>query len=139
MYESALYNLFTGDSALVALLGTYNTKPAVFDQVAPEAAPFMYLVYEISKYGEDSGAVSRFLVDINLFDMNSSREPARNAVERIEYLLKFKTLTHARYSQIRHYTPDILVIDEGDPSCIHYNIRCDAKAVETKWINSITH
>jgi len=138
MYEKELIARLAGDSELVSLLGTYNNKPCIFDQEKPKTPPFPYLVIRIEKYGVDA-AVSKFTTVIDYFGHTSerSRLQARQAVERIEYLLKYYSLASERYSDVRHYECDIIPVPNEDPRAVQYSVRFDARAVESKWIKQI--
>jgi hypothetical protein len=144
MYEKELYKTLISDAVLVSLLSTYRlsasaTKPAIFDDSAPEGAEFPYVVYRIEQYPVD-GAVSRFEVVLDYFGHSSvaSRTKARQAIDRIILLLKYQEIDTARFGEVTHFEPLVLPIPEPDSRGIHYNIRCEASGVEKQWLESLT-
>lgn len=143
MYEGELFTALSSSTALIALLSTYKpaaatSTPSIFDGEAPENTPFPYLVYRIESYPVD-GAVTRFNVVIDYFGHRSvaTRTKARQAIDAIVNLLKYKDIDTVRFGKVTHFEPDIIPVPEPDSRAIHYNIRCEARGIEKQWLENL--
>jgi len=72
---------------------------------------------------------------VDYWGYDTTRVKAREASERIEYLLDQKQFnTDARYDTIRVWLFSGGWVQEEDPRAIHYNQQFTARASRKKWI-----
>ena len=74
---------------------------------------------------------------IDFWSFDTTRVKAREASERIEYLLDNKQFTHERYSSIRIWFFSGGWVEEEDPRAIHYNQQFTVRACRKKWIDNL--
>lgn len=137
MFESSYLTLLKSDSALAALVATYDGEAAIFTDQAPEDATLPYLVFKIDRYPSESLVVDRFFINNDYYDQGSSYADARKASERIEFLTDTNQLTHARYTKIRLYRASAGSVPDDDPREIHYNTQVTARASRKAFIDQL--
>lgn len=139
MFESSLLQALQSDSELTALLSTFEGAPSIFADAAPQTDALPYIVFTIRRSSSDSDPVQVFNVMIDIFGYGTSGAAARNASERVEYLLDRGILQHERYDCIRlFFQSGGLVEDYEDPRSIHENLLFIARAGRKKWSQNMT-
>jgi hypothetical protein len=128
MFESSLMPVLQNDATLAGLLNTFNSRPAVFANQAPQEAKFIYLVFRITASGDDYAAIKRFNIYVDIFDYGASAANVRAASQRVEDLLDRATLQHANYNSIRIFYFSDGAVPEDDPRSIHHNLMFEARA-----------
>lgn len=139
MFESALYNALMADATLATFISTFEGKPSIFSEMAPETATLPYVVFRIARYGTEAAAVQRFNVYVDIFGYDTSQKNVRKASEEIEFLLDRAKMNHERYGAIRLFLQSgESISDEDDPRSVHYNMLFEARAGRKKWSANIT-
>ena len=137
MFDSSLHTALSGCTGLTAYLTTYQSRPAIFADLAPENAVKMYVVFSIQKSTSDHPSVDEFSVMIDIFDRGTSKKNLKAAAFEIEKLLDQKTLTHPRFYKIRFFRFSAGPVPELDPRDIHYNIQFSARADRYGWMQTL--
>ena len=137
MFSSSLHTALSEDTTLAALLDTYQSRPAVFADMAPENADKPYVVFRIIKSAANSISVDEFSVFIDYFERGTSKKNMKAAAFAIETLLDQKSLTHARFSNIRFSRFSAGPVPTMDPRDIHYNIQFMARAGRSGWMQTL--
>ena len=137
MFESALLTELKSDSALCRNVSTYSGEPSIFSDGAPEAVTVPYITFTIMRYEGGSKPVDRFNIYIDFWDRSKSAKKARDASERIEFILDETVLSHARYDSIRLFRVAGGLIADPDPREIHYNMQFLARAGRKAWCEQL--
>ena len=138
MIEKTILDALRGDAVLASDLAVFNTRPAIFSELAPESAKEPYITFNITR-DESSGDIvlHDFVVMVDWWGRNTSRVNTRIASERIEYIFDNKQFNNdARYDTIRMWFVSGGWVEERDPRDIHYNQQFTARAGRKKWINT---
>lgn len=136
MFEKALITLLAADSALVALLSTFESEPAIFSSAAPQKATRPYIVFDIDKFAVENTAASGFDIPLDIWIRKESGKEMREIAERIEFACDLKViLTDAggRFQAIRLFYEDGREVENNDIKIRHYVVRLSARAGRKKW------
>lgn len=137
MFESAVLSVLQADPELAALVTKYANLPAIFSDAAPEKATMPYVVFQIDRISSNNLPIAQFSLYVDYWDYGTSKAKARNAAERIEFILDRKVLEHERYSTIRVSFFSGGVVEAEDPKEIHYNLQFSVRASRKKWMEEI--
>ena len=138
MIEKTIIDALKADSTLRARVTKYAGEAAIFSELAPEAAKTPYITINLTR-SQTSGdlILHDFTLMVDFWSFDTTRKKAREASERIEYLLDNKQFTHERYSSIRIWFFSGGWIEEEDPRAIHYNQQFIVRACRKKWIDQL--
>lgn len=137
MIESTIINKLLADAALRDRVATYAGNPAIFTNEAPENCARPLVVLTLSRSPTNFHAVQEFSFNINVYGSTEStqtRRAAREAAERIEFVLDDEILQHERYGDIRIKFFSGAEIPSDDPRDINFNCQFEARATRTKWM-----
>lgn len=134
MFESALYNYLRSVSDITDLIGTYGGLPAIFEYEAPENADLSYITFKIESAGDPSEVVEDFIIFIDYYDYNKSRENCSNAAKYIKHNLDHKILTHADYSEIRINYFSGSFVESDDTRDINYNLQFSGRGTRSGYM-----
>lgn len=137
MIESIIISTLAADSALVALLATYNSAPAIFSEEAPEEAEEPNITIGLTRNSGLDPTIQLFTLNVDFWDYDGSRVNSRAAAERIEFVLDRADLSTTRYSSIRCFFASGGPVSETDPRAIHYNSQFEIRAFRKKWIEQL--
>jgi hypothetical protein len=132
MFESAIINALGADAELCSYVSTFETRPAIFAEIAPEKAVMPYIVFRIDR-SDKVDVVESAIVMVDYYAYDRSRTNSRKAAERIEYLLDMRVLNHPRYDRIDVDFFAASPVPEADARDIHYNMQFQARMVRSKW------
>ncbi len=138
MIEKTILDALRGDATLASKLAVYETRPAIFSELAPEPAKEPYITFHITR-NETSGDIvlHDFVVMVDIWGRNSTRVSIREASERVEYIFDNKQFNaDARYDTIRMWFVSGGWVQEQDPRDVHYNQQFTARAGRKKWITT---
>lgn len=139
MFEGSFITFLSADSALVALLTTFETKPAIFSSMAPQKATKPYIVFDIDVNADPNLAASGFDVVIDIYDRVESGKVVREIAERIEFVCDREIIYNdARYGQIRLFWEDSREVENSDIKVRHRVCRLSARAGRKKWAAETT-
>jgi len=136
MIEKTIIDALRVDSALKARVTKYDSEPAIFSDLAPEAAKLPYVTINLTR-SQDIGdpVLHNFILMVDYWGYDTTRVRAREASERIEYLLDQKQFNaDGRYDTIRIWFFSGGWVQEDDPRAIHYNQQFTVRASRKKWI-----
>lgn len=140
MIEAPIITALRADSALAALVSTYEGAPAIFSEEAPEKAAEPYITIRVLRSAEDDLVIQSMTLYVDYWDYQKSRVNTRAAVERIEFVLDDKSFESDRFSDIRcWYFSDGEVNDDQDARAIHHNVQFMVRATRKKWIQQINN
>lgn len=141
MIESAIIDALKADSTLRKRVTVYADSPAIFSELAPEEAKMPYVTINItrSKGATDDNVLQDFTIMVDFWDYGTkatspTRVRARQASERIEFILDNKQFTHDRYDTIRVWFFSGGWVEDEDTRAIHYNQQFTARASRKRWI-----
>lgn len=139
MFEKSLIDFLEADADIVALLGTFESRPAIFSNMAPQRAVAPYAVFDIDKAAVENLGVSSFDVVIDLYDKKESAADLRQLATLIEYRCDRAVLpeTDARFGQIRLFYEDGREVENSDIEIRHYVLRLSARAGRKAWMAQI--
>ena len=134
MFEGSLIALLAADSALVALLSTFESAPAVFSSVAPQKAERPYIVFNIDENALENLAASGFDIVLDIYIRKESGKEMREIAERIKFVCDM-TIIYGddRFGQIRLFREDGREVENSDVKIRHYVVRLSARAGRKKW------
>ncbi len=136
MFEKALITLLAADSALGALLSTFESDPAIFSGAAPQKAERPYIVFNIDKNAVENLAASGFDIVLDVYIRKESGKEMREIAERIEFVCDravIVTDAGGRFQAIRLFWEDGREIENLDVKIRHYVVRLSARAGRKKW------
>lgn len=134
MFEGSLIALLAADSALVALLSTFESEPAIFSSVAPQKAERPYIVFDIDKLAVENLAASGFDIPLDIWIRKESGKEMREIAERIEFVCDRVIISgDARFGHIRLFYEDGREVENNDVKIRHYVVRLSARAGRKKW------
>ncbi len=136
MFEKALITLLVADSALVALLSTFESAPAIFSGAAPQKAERPYIVFDIDKNAVENLAASGFDIVLDTYIREESGKEMREIAERIEFVCDRAVImidAGGRFQAIRIFYEDGREIENLDVKIRHYVVRLSARAGRKKW------
>jgi hypothetical protein len=133
--EGSILNLFTTDSALIGILGMYQTVyPKIFLDSAPEDCTLNYVVFSVN-FQDDDGGSQDMTLSVDFQGFNQSRAIAGQAMERVEFLLDYNTIESDDYGGIhfrRISGPDYSPGD--DTRNMRYQSIFWAQGMRKKWL-----
>lgn len=121
----------------VALLSTYAGRPSIFSGMAPEDVDFPYVVINIEEELPEDSIITRFRINVECFDYNTTEKNIRIIMFDITNALDNITLQHFRYGDIRIRRDIQFKIDVPDPRGIHYRMEFTARGSRTFWAKTI--
>lgn len=136
MFEESLIDLLAADSALVALLSTFESEPAIFSSTAPQKAERPYIVFDIDKIAVENLAASGFDIVLDVYHRVESGVDLRKIAERIEFVCDRAVImvdAGGRFQAIRLFYEDGREIENLDVKIRHYVVRLSARAGRKKW------
>jgi len=128
LIEAPIIAALKADSALAALVTTFQSSPAIFADNAPETATLPYIVIREEDCDDVDLVISVFNVYIDYFDFNKSRVSCNAASKRIEHVLDNKILNSDDYAYIRMRRFSFGFVYGEDQREIQYNIQFQARA-----------
>lgn len=135
MFNASFISLLAADAAMVSRLNTYAGNPAIFSEVAPEAAETTYIVFDIEKTSADNLAVAAFLITVDIYDVSPSGKIAREIEERIEFICDREEIKgDARFDTIRLFYEDGRPIENKDVAIRKRVVTLSARAGRKKWM-----
>lgn len=145
MFDSALLTVLSNKKTLTAILNTYtpsggSARPAIFGDVAPPDAEFIYLTFCIKKTPIDV-TVDQFTVDINIFDRGTSKKKIEAAAFIVEEILDHQELTHPLFDKIRLFRSSGGTLPDAtggnDQRDLRYNLIFTARAARSGWMATL--
>lgn len=136
MFEKALITLLVADSALVALLSTFESDPAIFSGAAPQKAERPYIVFDIDENAVENLAASGFDIVLDIYIRKESGKEMREIAERIKFVCDRAVImvdVGGRYQAIRLFREDGREVENLDIKIRHYVVRLSARAGRKKW------
>jgi hypothetical protein len=137
MIESIIISTLAADTALAAILTTYEGAPAIFSEEAPENAEEPNVTISLTRANGPDPTIQLFTLNVDYWDYGKSRADSRTAAERIEFVLDRADLEHARYSSIRCFFASGGPLTETNPRAIHYNLQFEVRAFRKKWMEQL--
>jgi len=139
MIEKTIVDALRADAVLISKVSLYNKHPAIFSELAPEAAIQPYITINLSRSkASDDLVLHDFILMVDFWGTDSTRVDTRIASERIEYLLDNKQFhTDLRYHTIRVWFFSGGWVEDNDPRTIHYNQQFTVRASRMKWIENL--
>lgn len=140
MFEGELINLIAADP-LISKLSTYRGRPSIFSKMAPEEIEFPYIVINIDELTPPDNIITRFQIDIDVYDWSTSEKIAREIVFSLSNALDNNgngpLLQSERFSdiRIRRNTVNSLVVP--DPRGIQYHLTFHARGSREYWSKTI--
>ena len=141
MFEKTYINLLAADSALTALLSTFEGNPAIFSSAAPQKATRPYIVFGIDKIAVENLAASGFGIVNDIYHRQESGVELREIAERIEFVCDralIRTDDGGRFQAIRLYYEDYREVENSDVKIRHGVVRLSARAGRKKWADQIS-
>lgn len=134
MIEATIKSTMEADATLTGLLSSFNSSPAVFSSIAPEAATMPYIVMQIGQYDTVNPAVKGFDVEVYVYDSGHSGAVMRSIAERIEFIFDYLVSdTDERFDNIRFRFVEGREIENSDTEVQRYLCRLTARAGRKKW------
>lgn len=134
MFEASLITLLAADSALVALLSSFSSAPAIFTGMAPQKAEPPYIVFDMDETTTDGRVVSAFDIVIDIYDRQESGKNMRDIATRLKYVCDLAEIkTDPEYSTIRLSWEDGREVENSDVKVRHYVTRISARAGRQAW------
>lgn len=140
MFEKALITLLAADSALVALLSTFESAPAIFTGAAPQKAERPYIVFDMDKIAVENLAASGFDIVLDIYIREESGKEMREIAERIEFVCDralIRVDVGGRFQAIRLFYEDGREVENSDVKIRHYVLRLSARAGRKKWAEQL--
>jgi hypothetical protein len=138
MIESAIIAALKADTALAALVTTYESSPAIFSDDAPESATLPYVTIAVSNNSAVDFVIDEFNLYVDYWGAGSSRANSRSAAFRIECALDGKTFSNTRYANIRCRKFSSGPVQDSDPRDIHYNVQFQVRAGRSAFTAQLT-
>ena len=140
MIEKTIIDALKADAALRVRVTTFGGQAAIFSELAPETATEPYITINLSRSQTMGDLVLHdFTLMVDYWGYDTSRVRAREASERIEYLLDNKQFdSDGRYHKIRVWFFSGGWVEDEDPRAIHYNQQFTIRASRKKWIDNCT-
>ena len=136
MFEQEIVDFLASDP-LNIYLSTYRGRPSVFSKMAPEEVNFPYVVIDIQEVSPPDSIITRFLLEVNVFDYSTSVSLARKIVFSISNALDNQLMQSERFSDIRIRRGTVQSVDVPDPRGIQYYMQFDARGSREYWSKSI--
>lgn len=136
MFESEIIDMIAAIPES-SLLSTYRGRPAVFSGMGPEDIPFPYVVIDIGELNPPDSIITRFLIEINVFDFGTSESNVRRIAFSISNALDNQLIQSERFADIRIRRGTRNRIDVPDPRGIQYYLTFEARGSREYWTKSI--
>jgi len=138
MIEKTIIGALRADTVLASKITKFESRPAVFSELAPESAKEPYVTINISRNPAAGDLIiHEFTIMVDSWGTESTRKATREASERIEYIFDNKQFnSDARYDTIRVWLFSAGWVEEADPRAVHYNHQFIARAGRKKWIEN---
>lgn len=136
MFESEIINLIANDP-ISSLLSSYRGRPSIFSKMGPEEIDFPYVVVNIIERDPPDSIITRFLIDVNVFDYSTTLKIAREIVFGISNVLDNQLIQSERFADIRTRRGTVNQIDVPDPRGIHYYMEFEARGSREFWSKTI--
>jgi hypothetical protein len=136
MFEKEIIDLIA-DIPESDLLSSYAGRPSIFSDSAPEDVAFPYIVVSIDELSPPGFVISRFQLDIGVFDYGTSHKNVRSIIFSIQNILDCQRISSVKYNDIRIRRESMYHIDVPDPRGIHYLLRFEARGSRFYWTKTI--
>ena len=136
MFESEIIDLIASDP-INTLLSTYRGRPSIFSRMAPEEIDFPYVVVDISEINPPDSIITRFLIEVDVFDFGTSGKIARQIVFGISNALDNQLIQSERFADIRIRRGTVNTLDVPDPRGFQYLMIFDARGSRELWSKTI--
>lgn len=119
------------------LLSSYQGRPSVFSGQAPEDIEFPYIVFDIVEREPEDNVITRFEIQMNIFDYGTSETNIRKIAFSVSNALDNKILQCERFSDIRTRRNVRYKITVPDPRGIQYYLEFEARGSRSYWSKTI--
>lgn len=136
MFESEIIDLIANDP-ISSSLSLYRGRPSIFSKMGPEEIEFPYVVINIIEREPPDSIITRFYIEVNVFDYNTSVKTAREIVFGISNALDNQLIQSERFADIRIRRGTVTIIDVPDPRGIHYYMEFEARGSREFWSKTI--
>lgn len=136
MFESELIDLIANDP-ISSSLSTYRGKPSIFSKMGPEEIDFPYVVIDIQELSPPDSIITRFYIEVNVFDYGTSAKIIREIVFGISNALDNQLIQSERFSDIRIRRGTVNILDVPDPRGIQYLLTFEARGSREFWSKTI--
>ena len=136
MFESEVIDVIASNP-VNTLLSSYRGRPSVFSKTAPEEIDFPYVVIDIQETSPSDSIITRFLIEINVFDYSTSEKIAREIVFSISNALDNIILQSERFADIRIRRGTVQSVSVPDPRGIQYYLQFEARGSREYWSKTI--
>lgn len=144
MIETAIINALKADAAIRQRVTKYDSEASIFSEFAPESVKLPYITIDLyrNKLSDDLVLHSfTLMVDYWAYTteggLGTTRKIAREASERIEFLLDNKQFQSDRYDTIRVWFFSGGWVEDEDTRTVHYNQQFIVRAGRKKWIHQL--
>jgi len=141
VFEAAFIDLLAADATLVGLLSTFSSEPAIFSNVAPQAAEPPYIVFDIDTTLGLNRAAFGFAITCDIWHYKESGAAVRQMAERVEYVTdqqKIMVDVGGRFQAIRLFYESGRETEQTDIKLRRYVVSLSARAGRKKWCEQIT-
>jgi hypothetical protein len=146
MFESSLLRVLQANTDITALLSTYQGRPSIFSEFAPQDAELPYLIFRIGTIATMDVSIQRFNIVIDIYDKKTSYKNIRSVAFQTQLFLDRARIAHSRFGKIRiYYFSDGEVDEMGlggareyDPRSIHWNMLFKARSGRKEWSRNQT-
>jgi hypothetical protein len=136
MFEKQIIDIIS-NLPIVDLLSIYRGRPSIFSGSGPEDVDFPYIVINIEEINPPDSIITRFQLDVNVFDYGTSEKNARDISFFIVNAIDNVRINNVRYTDIRIRRDIRFKIDVPDPRGIHYLTRFDARGSRYYWAKTL--
>ena len=136
MFESELIDLIANDP-VISLLSSYRGRPSIFSKMGPEEIDFPYVVIDIQEISPPDNIITRFYIEVNVFDFGNSEKVARQIVFGISNALDNQLIQSERFADIRIRRGTVNSLAVPDPRGIQYLLTFEARGSREFWSKTI--
>lgn len=136
MFESEIIDMIANIPES-SLLSTYNGRPSIFSGQGPEEVDFPYVVINIQELNPPDSIITRFLVEVSIFDFGTSEKDVRIIAFSISNALDNMLIQSERFADIRIRRGILSKINVPDSRGIQYYLSFDARGSREYWAKSI--
>ena len=136
MFEAEIINAIANINE-ASLLSTYYGRPSIFSGQAPEDIDFPYIVINIMETFPPDSIITKFDIDINIFDYSLSEVIVRELIFAITNNLDNIIIQSERYADIRLRRNTTNKMEVPDPRGIHYLMTFLARGSREYWSKTI--
>lgn len=145
MIEQVIVDALKKDSVIKTLVTRYAHDPAVFSELAPEAAKEPYITINLSRNSTNSLVLMVMNLQVDVWGYDTTRVDIRKISERIEFVFDNKIfqkpyntlISDSRYTSIRIWFFSGGWIEEEDPRAVRYNQQFTVRACRKKWVDQL--